>query len=35
MSEPAYRVAASVAGRIHEHLRQHRDAVTDPMDLAS
>lgn len=29
MSGPAYRVAALVAGRIHDHLRQHRDAGPD------
>ena len=34
MSGPAYRVAANVAGRIHEHLRQHREAVAGPVDLA-
>jgi len=32
MSGPAYRVAASVAGRIRDHLRVHREASLDAAD---
>lgn len=32
MSGPAYRVAASVAGRIREHLRVHRESELDTAD---